>query len=45
MRQNNYMVECARDGATVSQNHKTATEPVRRVSSMTKERDMGKHEL
>ena len=37
------MVDCARDGATVSQNCETTTEPVRRVSCLAKDRDMLKH--
>ena len=37
------MVDRARDEATVSQNRKTATEPVRRVSGLVKERNMRKH--
>ena len=41
------MVACARDGATVSHNRETATEPVRvrRVSGLANERDIRKHEL
>ena len=45
MRKNNYMVDCVRDGAMVSQNRETATDPVRRVSFLAKERDMRKHDF
>ena len=39
------MVDCARDGATVSKNRETVTEPVRRVPGLAKKRDMRKYDF